>query len=508
MNLGINIDAYSNMKDNFAFTGEANTSPEALQDIAKALEAGSLSGQSTMNRNDLSGSPLKTESLDSTLKVTTFQESEIVVWKRIPKSPAYSTNEEYNQLTDYGDDVGGFYGEGETPNEEDSTYIRRQQLVKFLGVKKGVTHVMTLTQTMIGNAIAQEAKNGTMWILRKLNRSIVTADSRIIPNAFNGVYAQHARPDGITFNVQDGPNTEDGYLQSEIVVDLRGDYLKEQHMETAQEGIIENHGVGTEFFGAPKIFSDFAKGFYGKKYINPNTEQTSAGVMGQRVVGHDTQFGRVNFTSDIFMNKTKAKTYNSAVTGQGPAAPVADGTTPIAAVTGIANSQWAAGDAGNYIYGVTAVNYLGESAMTVLSQTPTTIATGGAVDLKFAAANTGTAATGFIIWRATKGGAYNGANTKFYKLFEVSTTELANGYNGGAAGIVRDTNKYLPNCNQAFLIQNTGDVWTFRQLLPLMKMDLAITGPVFNFLVLLYGTPILFQQRKMIRFINVGLFTD
>jgi len=505
MNLGINIDAYSSMKDNFAFTGEANTSPEALQDIAKALEAGSLSGQATMNRTDLSGSPLKTESLDSTLRVTTFQESEIVVWKRIPKSAAYSTNEEYNQMTDYGSDVGGFYGEGETPNEEDSTYVRRQQLVKFLGVKKGVTHVMTLTQTMIGNAIAQEAKNGTMWILRKLNRSIVDADSRIIPNAFNGVYAQHIRPDGSNFN---GGLGEYDYLSSEIVVDLRGSYLKEEHMETAQEGMIENHGIGNEFFGAPKIFSDFAKGFYGKKYINPNTEQTSAGIMGQRVVGHDTQFGRVNFTPDLFMNKRKPKFYNDGgVGGSGaPNAIVPDGTTPINALTGITNSLWASSDAGNYVYGITAVNYLGESPMTVLSNTATTISAGGAVDLKFTASTSGPAATGFVIWRAEKGMAYNVA--KFYKLFEVSAQELANGYNGAAASTVRDTNMYMPNTNQAFLIQNTSDVWTFRQLLPMMKMDLAITGPVFNFLVLLYGTPILFQQRKMVRFINVGLFID
>lgn len=500
--LGINLDAYSNMAPDVAFAGEANTSAEALGELSKALEAGSITGQQTLNSKTASGSPLKTESLDNTLKVLTFSESEITLWKRIPKSAAYNTVEEYNQLDSYGEDRGGFYGEGMTPNNEDSVYIRRSQLVKFLGVKKSVTHVMTLVNTMVGSVIAREAKAGTMWILRKLNQSLVTGNSRIIPYEFNGVYAQHERPDGVEFQY----GSEDAYLDSEVVIDLRGQVLSENHIEDAQEGIIENHGIGGELFASPKVFSNFAKSFYGDKRFIAGSGAQSNGMSGQRINSHMTEFGEVNFTHDIFMSKRKPKTSTSPRTADGaPTAPVADATTPIAAATGIANSKWAAGDAGDYIYAVSAVNYLGESALTVLSATPTTVAAGGAVNLKFARSNADTAAkqaTGYIIYRGEKG--KSAAATKFYKVFEVSHSDLVAGYDNGGAGIIRDTNKYLPNTQSAFLMQNNEDVWTFRQLAPLMKMDLAITGPVFEFMVLLYGTPILFSHKKMVRFINIG----
>jgi hypothetical protein len=499
--LGINLDAYSNAGENQAFAGEANTSAENLQDLSKALEAGSITGQSTLNSTTASGSPLKTESLDSTLKIVTFTESEITLWKRIPKSAAYNTVEEYNQQESYGEDRGGFYGEGMTAQNEDSTYVRRSQLVKFLGVKKSVSHVMTLVNTMIGSAIAQEAKAGTMWILRKLNRSLATGDSRVVPYEFNGVYAQIARPDGTNFQY----GSEQAYLDSELVVDCRGSILKEEHMEDAQSGIIDNHGLGNEIFASPQVFTNFVKGFYGDKRFIAGSAAQSNGKSGQRITSHQTQYGEVEFTHDIFLNKKKHITANTAKSAPGaPTAPVADGTTPITAVTGV-GSKWSAGEAGDYVYAVTGVNYLGESAPTVLSTTPTTIAAGGAPVLKFAKSTADEAskqATGFIVYRGEKG--KSAADTKFFKVFELALADVTAGYGGATPLSVRDMNNYMPNTNQAFMLQNTADIWTFRQLCPLMKMDLAITGPMYEFLVLLYGTPIIFSHKKLVKFINIG----
>jgi len=137
LDLGINLDQYrSNPNDAVLF----DQSPESqVNDLKKALEAGEITGRETNNLTTASGSPLKVESLDRTLKLITFRESEIVLWKKIPKLAAYNTVEEYNQLTNYGADRGGFITEGELPVEEDSTYVRRSQLVKFMGVTKSVT---------------------------------------------------------------------------------------------------------------------------------------------------------------------------------------------------------------------------------------------------------------------------------------------------------------------------------------------------------------------------------
>lgn len=497
MNLGIDLARYQTNPNDVVLNETSATTQESLQELSKALEAREITGRDTTDLTTASGAPLKVESLDRTLKLITFRESDIVLWKKIPKLPAYNTVEEYNQLTSYGQDRGGFILEGELPVEEDSQYVRRAQLVKFMGITKSVTHPMTLVNTMIGDAIAREAKNGTMWILRKLDKSLTQANSRIIPQEFNGLYAQHQDNDSYA--------TLDDYYNSNSVVDLRGATLAEAHLETGAEGIVENFGLGNEFFAPPKVISDFVKNFYGNKFIQPNAPALTDGVMGQKVKAFESQFGNINLNHDIFMNKKSTKTLASAATStSAPAAPVAGA---VAAVGADPSSKWAASDAGNYFFAVSAINRFGESALTEINGgVATAIVAGGSADLTYTAGAGPNAATGFTIYRSNKNAA-TAAGATYYPLFEISTTELANGYDGAAALSVRDRNRIMPNTSQAFLIQNDEEVHAFRQLAPLMKMDLALISTAYRFMVLLYGTPLLFANRKMVRFINIGVAT-
>src|ERR1035437_1716062 len=363
------------------------TTVEDLSNINKALEAGSITGRETTNLTSASGSPLKVESLEKTLKVLTFGENQIVLWKNIPKSAAFNTVEEYNQLTDYGQERGGFNNEGELPNEEDSTYVRRAQLVKFLGVVKSVTHPMTLVNTMIGSAIEREAKNGTMWILRKLDKALYTGDSTIVPQEFNGLLTQHQQNDAFI--------SMDQYMNSEVVVDLRGKPLDEKSIETAANAIVENFGLGTELYAPPKVLSDFVKNFYGNKFIQPNTEQISAGIMGQRVKSFESQFGNIGLNYDIFFNKPAAKAYNAARTSpSSPEVIVPDSGTPVAVIGAtVVSNKFTADDAGDYFYAVSAINRYGESALTPLSSAAAAAVLNGAIELKWAAGSSTYAAT-------------------------------------------------------------------------------------------------------------------
>lgn len=111
------------------------------------------------------------------------------------------------------------------------------------------------------------------------------------------------------------------------------------------------------------------------------------------------------------------------------------------------------------------------------------------------------AATAFRIYRTKVGATATG---EFYPLFEVSVSEQTAGYDGAAAGLIRDLNHFLPDCDQAMLVQFDNEVVEFAQLAPLMKMDLAVLSPAFRFMVLLYGTPFLYAPKKMVRFINIG----
>lgn len=493
MNPGLNLADYANVPHNAGVGGQGTA--QEVQQLNKALEAGQITGRETTNSTTASGSPLKVESLDKNLKHITFSEADIVLWKQVPKKSAYNTVEEYNQLVDYGQQRGGFYNEGELPNEESSLYVRRAQLVKFMGVVKSVTHPMTLVNTMsgVGDITEREIKNGTLWILRQLNKSLYFGDEQLVPQEFNGFLAQHQRNSGFA--------DLEAYFNSEVVIDLRGQILSEKAIEDAANGIIQNFGLGTQLFAPPKVLSDFVSNFYGNKFINPNTEQLTAGVMGQRVKSFESQFGNIGLNWDIFMNKKKSRIGLDAPTS--PQAPNAPVSVSIAAVATDSQSKFITADAGNYVYAVSSTNRYGESSMTQIGAAAVTVVAGGSVDLSFTDGGGLVPATSYTVYRSNKG-ATSLATATMYPLYTVSTAEKTAGYDGAAQGSVRDRNRWMPNTDQAILFQMDNEVIEFAQLAPLMKMDLALLGPAYRFMILLYGTPFLYAPKKMVRIVNIG----
>jgi hypothetical protein len=70
-----------------------------------------------------------------------------------------------------------------------------------------------------------------------------------------------------------------------------------------------------------------------------------------------------------------------------------------------------------------------------------------------------------------------------------------------------DLNFLLPFTEIAYMGELTPSVLTFRQLLPMMRLDLAVLAPAYRWMILLYGTPVLFANRKWLRYINIGRLT-
>ena len=468
-------------------------SMENVDQLNKALAAEDITGRDTTNLTTASGAPLKVESLEKTLKHLTFRENDIRLWKDLPKKAAYNTVEEYNQQTSYGANRGGWNREGELPEEEDSIYVRRAQLVKYLGVTKSVTHQMTLVNTMVGSIMERTIKDGTMWILRTLNQGLYFGNEKLVPEQFNGFLAQQQQSDAWA--------SYDDYMNSEHVVDLRGKSLTEDAIESGANSIVENYGLATQLYAAPAVLSNFVKNFYGNKFIQPNTPALSNGIMGQRVQAFDSQFGQIGLNHDVFFKKQPSKSAASAATStKAPATPVWDSSSPATVKPTIAGSKFNSTDAGNVYYAVSAINRFGESKLAIHSTAVAAVA-GCAIDLKFAAGVGTNTATAFRIYRTKVGGSATG---EFYPLFEVSVSELTAGYDGASAGVARDMNHFLPDCEQAMLVQFDNEVIEFAQLAPLMKMDLAVLSPAFRFMILLYGTPFLYAPKKMVRFVNIG----
>lgn len=492
-NLGVSLADYQTGRfDNQTLFDNAHTSPEALAELSKALEALEITGRDTANSTTDSGAPLKVESLEKNLKVLTFKESDIVMWRRIPKMPAFNTVEEFNQLQSYGADRGGFNNEGELPVEEDSVYVRRSQLVKFLGVTKSVTHPMTLVNTNVGDIMQREITNGTMWILRKANRALAYGDDRFIPQEFNGLYSQHERNDAFS--------TLSDYMESSSVIDCRGKNLREANIENAAEGIIENHGFGDLMIAPPKVLTDFVKNFYGNKFIPVNGSGITDGKMGQRVRSFASQYGDIELIYDKFLNQAPPR--KPAAAASSSLAPAAVTSASAALVSDTGNKF--TGFTGDYYFGIAAVNRYGESSLVATNVVVLTVTSGNSVDLTFTDGGGANPATAYVIYMSKKNPTTAYADTLLYPVFTVSTSQKSAGFDGAAAGKVRIRNRYLPATNQAFLIEDSPEIYSFKQLAPLMKMDLALLGPAMRFMILLYGTPMLYAPLKMTRFINIG----
>lgn len=504
-NLTVDLAAYQHGSQ---FDGNANAkaniSSEQLAELAKALEAGQLQG-GDLTGNQTNGGALKTESLESSLKLITFKESDIRFWKRFPKTAAYNTVEEYNQHTSYGTDRGGFNNEGELPEEEDSQYVRKAEHVKYLGVTKSVTHPMQLVSTNVGDILQKETTNGIMWILRKADRALFYGDEKVVSQEWNGLYAQHMNNDAFS--------SLEEYCASDLVVDLRGAALTEANIETGAQTLLTRFAQPNLMVAPPIVFSEFSKGFYARQRIamgGSNNANVSDITSGAHISKFQSMYGLIDFEYDIFAAKPAGKLPTAPATSQKAPSGPTPGGSPAVVATGDGLSKFADG-VGDYYYGVSAINRYGESAIVQLGGTVTVAAATNAVDLTFTATAGAYTPNAYVIYRSEKDPAGTFAQTVMYPIMVVPATgtdtkrgSLANGVDGGAAGTVRDRNRWLPNTQEALLLQGDTDVIEFKQLAPLMRMPLAKLSPADRFMVLLYGTPIVYAPSKMVRYVNIG----
>jgi len=478
------------LSDYDGLNGFGTIRAQDLDELSKALEAG------YQVVNQTGGSALRVESLEASLKVVTFTNAHIKLWKKIPKSPAYSTVEEYNQLSAYGAaGAFSFTREGELPQATDSTYTRRTQLVKFLGTTREITHPATLVHPAHGDVVSLEAQNGILYVLERVEDSLFHGDSSL---AFDGEAEQW---DGL-----------DALIDPTQFIDLEGQPIQEADIEEAANQIVEAFGYPTDMFLGTRVMSDLVKTFYPRERI-----MLPAPVGGQ--VGHAvntiaTQAGVVQFNPDVFLRQLESPPA-AATSANAPLTPQA----PTSAVGALTTADWAkllGTPAANteFGYAVTACNRFGESAPVFIAAnqalTPAQVAAGNNIDLQVLnAAVIGANPPEYMkIYRTRPlaAGAAVSANVNDYSLIlKVPVLSQAAGVAAvTGAGGGRDLNFLIPFTQIAYMGELTPQVLTFRQLAPLMKMDLAVLAPAYRFMVLLYGTPILFAPQKFLRLVNIG----
>lgn len=474
--------------------GFAGGEAEGAEELLKAMQAGAITGRDTANQS-LTQEPLKAESLEKTLKLLEYRQSDIKLLNAMPKLTAYNTVEEFLQLESYGSNRGGFYAEGELSDVEDSQYKRRAEKIKYLQVTGEVTMQAQMVRSYV-DAMAKEVQNKVMWIQRRANTFLTTGNENLVSEEWNGLYQQHSNIGSGTGNLH---TSVKNYHDQEYVIDMRGASLKQADIEKAGVIVDKNYGTPTHLFSTTQVISALSQDYIADQRILLDGKSPVVGNFGTVAKVIATTMGDITLAGDKFMAKGAAITTATAATSsKAPLAPTASGTVPALAVD--ADAVFVAGDAGSVRYGVTAFNRYGESALTVLGSAGITVTVGSAIDLVFTATGGGSyAATGYRIYRTLVG---VGATGNFYPLFEVSLADVAAGYDGGAALKVRDRGRILPNTECAFLTEMSDDVMAFKQLAPISKLDLAVLSMSRRFITFLFATPQLYAPRKLVKFVN------
>lgn len=497
--------------DLFNYTGTENANPfESMssEDILKAMEAGLMTGMQYDNQLN-NGGGLKPESLDYVLKNLENRLDQLVFWNELKRQKIENTVHQYNQLYKYGQEVGIFNMEGETPTETDSVYRRKSIVVAFTGVTGQVTHPGMIVKTTVGSLYTKEVENKTILLQTILDKKAIDANSAKVPQEFDGVFAQHVEGINDITGGLIGKTSEqilDAYFGDVSVLNANGSVLNDALVEDAAQAVVnDRNGIIDRIVSSPIVFNNYVKLFHESKRVIVGMEGGVVGAtMGQSVNNITTQFGKVAIKSDKFFDwNAPIKLNRGKTSDKAPNAPVRDATAPVAATL---DSKGAFGTvhAGNYLYAVTAKNRYGESEPVLLTDTDQIVGVTQSVTLKFAgAASSAYPETCFVIYR-TEVNPVDKSVADFYPIFEVSTTELAAGWDGAEARSVRDRNRWIAGTKSALVYFNGSEMMEYLELGGTMKLDYAIVGPRRSFSVLNYGTPVEYMPGKIARIINIG----
>lgn len=496
------MDLY-NYNDLAAFGGADNTA-----DVLKAMEAGLQTGMQYDNQIN-NGGGLKVESLDAYIKVLANRLNQLVVYNEMPKQRIENTVHQYNQLYKYGEEIGIFNREGETPEETDTQYIRKSIIAKFMGVTGQVTDPAMLAKLAGGmNMYTREVQNKTTLLLTLIDTRLTDADSTCIEEQFDGIFRQHMMGvAAVDKGSTEGMSTEqilDAYYGSQAVIDAQGGILTDALVEDAADRVVNVYnGYIDRIVSAPVVFNNYVKKFHESKRVVVGMSNSVVGAtMGQSVNDIMTQFGKVAVKSDKFFDvRRPIKASATASSPKAPGVPVA-GATKLAVVTDTKTNFVL--HAGFYGYLVTAKNRYGESAPLKLTDTALAVATNQSVDLQFTAPVGGAyAPTCYVIYRTKKVTALTDT-TEYYPIFTIPASMLAAGYDGAGVTKVRDRNRIIAGTKSALIYYNDSQINEYLQFGDTRKLDFAITAPSRRFAILNYGTPCLYQPAKICRIINIG----
>lgn len=457
------------------------------------------------------GGALGVESIDGTLKSVTYDATNLVFWPSISQDRAYSLVEQYVRTNAYGDGGSPYIPESGSPVMNDAEYNRHAQKVMFLSTRRGVSLAATLVRQNFGNDIESlETQNGTLWMLEKLERELYKGNSDYSnAGSFDGAMSaipmkmQNLNLNGAEQQIRAGDSdfaaqarAFDGYGgQQTVIFSKAGDILNESDIEFEANVLVENFGRPSELHLAPKQLSDFIKQFYPKERVNQlGVESGRAGYIVREMV---TTAGGIQLRPNVFLKPKQGLKQNPDRQGV-PGAPAALTNAATASVVfgsgnlidqAAAGSELKAGDI--YTYSVSSCNEQGESAANIASVAVTIATDGNKVSFKIGDPSSGNQPTHYAVYRTNNLG---------------TGAPLFIGYvaRSGATTLFTDLGKRVQGAASVYMYDMRPEVMIWRQLSPLLKINLAAISTAKEFLLWLAGTLILFAPRKSGIIENVG----
>ena len=436
------------------------------------------------------GGVLQAESLEATLKSVTFDMKNLKLWPAISVDKDYNLFEQYNRLIGFGSDASPYLGEGGAPQEEDSTYVRDGQKIVFFGTRRKVSHQMTLVRTTVGDIVAQQAKEGTMHLLKHVERELYwghahfmsqangqmngsDADLPVNSLAMNGLLKQLLKGDR---DILHRSGDFEGYGDAKsIAQDLGGNVVTQDDLEALAVIAMENFGSPSELHIEPAALSAFVKQFY--------PQFRSAPGLSNQTVGYDvssavTTAGKIDLKPNLFL-RPRAGVRTLAVNAAAPAAPSVSLSAP-----SVSGSKL---EAGTYQVRVTAVNDAGEGAPSASASVA--VAAGQGIQLALSSIAASTKAIKAYI--SAPGGA--AGSEKYVGSFA----------NNGNGNYVLSGAKQ-PGLGEAFLLDMSAECMKFKQLAPLSKINFAIVTTALEFAIVMYGALFVYTPRFNCLLQNVG----
>ena len=351
---------------------------------------------------------------------------------------------------------------------------------------------MTLVRTTVGDVVAQQAKEGTMHLLKHIERELYWGHAHFanpatgamdgsmsdLPAnsiAMNGLLQQLLKGDD---DAQMKSRDFEGYGDwSAIGYDLAGAIIQQDDIERMCVVALENFGSPDQLHIEPIALSAFVRQFYPQFRSAPGLANQTVGYDVSKVT---TTAGSIDLKPNLFLRpRAQFRTY--AVNANAPALGAA----------AVASADLGAGQgslvAGTYQYKVTFVNDFGESAP-VQAAAAVVAADNSGVELTVANMPT---CKYIKVYRSAANGA-------------VGSEKFIGNYKFIPSGVYVDSGAKEPGLGEAFLLDLNAECMKFKQLAPLSKINFAIVATALEFAIVLYGALFVYTPRFNAFFKNVG----